>query len=135
MARDYKMYIDGQWVDALDGEVYEDLNPYTGEVFAKVASGKRADAKLAVDAAAAAFPAWSQTSPAATPRFVPEGCGYSRRVNGTRLQRSSQRRPEAASVSQCSNSILLPACFVRLRLRCTRQTAILFRQTSPVHYT
>jgi aldehyde dehydrogenase (NAD+) len=64
MARDYKMYIDGQWVDALDGEVYEDLNPYTGEVFARVASGKRADAKRAVDAAVAAFPAWSQTSPA-----------------------------------------------------------------------
>ena len=51
------MYVNGSWVDALDGEVYDDLNPYTGEVFARVPSGKRADAKRAVEAAAAAFPA------------------------------------------------------------------------------
>jgi aldehyde dehydrogenase (NAD+) len=58
------MYIDGEWVDALDGAVYDDFNPYTGEVFAQVPAGKRADAKRAVDAAAAAFPAWSHTLPA-----------------------------------------------------------------------
>jgi len=64
MPRDYKMYINGEWVGTLDGEVYNDLNPYTGEVFARVPSGKRADARHAIDAAAAAFPAWSQTLPA-----------------------------------------------------------------------
>ena len=64
MAREYKMYINGEWVDALDGAVYDDFNPYTGEVFARVPAGKRADAKRAVDAAAAAFPAWSHTLPA-----------------------------------------------------------------------
>jgi acyl-CoA reductase-like NAD-dependent aldehyde dehydrogenase len=64
MPREYKMYINGEWVGALDGEVYDDLNPYTGEVFAQVPSGKRADAKRAVEAAAAAFAAWSQTLPA-----------------------------------------------------------------------
>jgi aldehyde dehydrogenase (NAD+) len=58
------MYINGEWVGTLDGEVYNDLNPYTGEVFARVPSGKRADARHAIDAAAAAFPAWSQTLPA-----------------------------------------------------------------------
>jgi aldehyde dehydrogenase (NAD+) len=58
------MYINGEWVGALDNEVYDDLNPYTGEVFARVPSGKRADAKRAIDAAGAAFPAWSQTLPA-----------------------------------------------------------------------
>jgi aldehyde dehydrogenase (NAD+) len=57
------MYIDGEWTDALDGSVYDDFNPYTGEVFAQVPAGKRADAKSAVDAAAAAFPAWSRTLP------------------------------------------------------------------------
>lgn len=64
MPREYKMYINGEWVGALDGEVYNDLNPYTGEVFAHVPSGKRADAKRAVDGAVEAFPAWSQTLPA-----------------------------------------------------------------------
>ena len=64
MSRQYKMYIDGEWVDALDGAAYDDLNPFTGEVFAKVPAGKRADAKRAVDAAVRAFPAWSHSLPA-----------------------------------------------------------------------
>ena len=64
MTREYKMYINGEWVGAADGAVYDDLNPYTGEVFARVPAGKRADAKRAVDAAVAAFPAWSHTLPA-----------------------------------------------------------------------
>ena len=64
MQREYKMYMNGEWVSALDGETYDDHNPYTGEVFAQVSSGKRADAKRAVEAAAAAFPAWSHTLPA-----------------------------------------------------------------------
>ena len=62
--KEYKMYINGEWIGALDKEVYDDLNPYTGEVFARVPSGKRADAKRAVDAAAAAFPSWSHRLPA-----------------------------------------------------------------------
>jgi len=64
MPREYKMYINGEWVGALDGAVYDDLNPYTGEVFARVPSGKQADAKRAIDAAVVAFPAWSHTLPA-----------------------------------------------------------------------
>jgi aldehyde dehydrogenase (NAD+) len=63
MPKECLMYIDGEWVGALNGEVYEDINPYTGEVFARVPAGKRADAKRAVDAAVAAFPAWSRTLP------------------------------------------------------------------------
>jgi acyl-CoA reductase-like NAD-dependent aldehyde dehydrogenase len=64
MSRQYKMYIDGEWVDAIDGGYYDDLNPFTGDVFAKVPAGKRADAKRAVDAAVEAFPAWSHSLPA-----------------------------------------------------------------------
>jgi aldehyde dehydrogenase (NAD+) len=64
MEREYKMYIDGEWRDALDGETYQDFNPYTGDVFARVPSGKRADAARAISAAVSAFPAWSRTLPA-----------------------------------------------------------------------
>lgn len=64
MLREYNMHINGEWVGALDGELYDDLNPYTGEVFARVPAGKRADATRAVEAAAAAFPGWSRTLPA-----------------------------------------------------------------------
>lgn len=64
MAKEYKMFIDGEWVEAASGETFDDYNPYTGEVFAKVAAARKEDAKLAIDAAAAAFPAWSATPPA-----------------------------------------------------------------------
>ncbi len=64
MPKEAKMYIDSEWVDALDGGTYEDANPYTGDLFAKVPAGERADAKRAVAAATAAFPEWSQSLPA-----------------------------------------------------------------------
>lgn len=62
--KNYKMFIKGEWVDAADGKAFDDYNPYTGEVIAKVAAGTRTDAERAVEAAFAAFPGWAQTPPA-----------------------------------------------------------------------
>jgi acyl-CoA reductase-like NAD-dependent aldehyde dehydrogenase len=62
--RDEKQLINGEWTGALDGKIYDKKNPYTGGVASHVAAGKRADARRAIDAAAAAFPAWSATPPA-----------------------------------------------------------------------
>jgi aldehyde dehydrogenase (NAD+) len=58
------MYIQGEWCDAEDKGTYQDLNPYTGEVFATVPRGRQADVKRAVDAAQQAFKGWSDTLPA-----------------------------------------------------------------------
>ncbi|MFC2005093.1 aldehyde dehydrogenase family protein [Chloroflexota bacterium] len=69
MPESYQMYINGEWVDAIGSETFEDYNPYSGEVFARIASGKREDAKKACDAAAVAFPTWSQTLPAERQRY------------------------------------------------------------------
>ncbi len=63
MSKNYQMYIGGEWVDASNKETFEDHNPYNGEVFANVPAGNRADATRAVEAAAAAFPAWSESPP------------------------------------------------------------------------
>jgi acyl-CoA reductase-like NAD-dependent aldehyde dehydrogenase len=57
--RQHKMYINGEWVNAISGRFYDDYNPATGEVFAKVPCGERADMKQAIDAASAAWPAWA----------------------------------------------------------------------------
>jgi acyl-CoA reductase-like NAD-dependent aldehyde dehydrogenase len=65
----YRHFIGGDWVDAADGATFDDLNPYTGEVVATVAAGGREDAGRAVEAAAGAFPAWSQTPPAQRQRI------------------------------------------------------------------
>lgn len=64
MTREYRMYINGEWAGATSGKTFGDYNPFTGEVFAEVPCGGRAEAKQAVDAAAAAFPLWSYTPPA-----------------------------------------------------------------------
>jgi succinate-semialdehyde dehydrogenase/glutarate-semialdehyde dehydrogenase len=53
--------IGAQWRAAADGRVLEVSNPATGQVFASVPDGNAEDARAAVDAAAAAFPAWRAT--------------------------------------------------------------------------
>jgi acyl-CoA reductase-like NAD-dependent aldehyde dehydrogenase len=63
VAKKQKMFIGGKWVDAANGKTFEDLNPYTGEVYAHVPAGKREDARRAIEAAQAAFPAWANTPP------------------------------------------------------------------------
>lgn len=62
--REYQMYVNGAWVDTVARAKYDDMNPYTGEVFAQVSAARREDARKAVEAAANAFPSWSRTSPA-----------------------------------------------------------------------
>ncbi|WNV90408.1 aldehyde dehydrogenase family protein [Umezawaea sp. Da 62-37] len=63
-----ELFIGGQDVPALDGRTTEDVNPYSGEVYATVAAGGVADITRAVDAADAAFPAWAAFSPSARRR-------------------------------------------------------------------
>ena len=69
MSKAYQMYINGQWLDAIEGKTFDDYNPYNGEVYARLSSGKRGDARKACDAAAAAFPDWSHTPPAERQRY------------------------------------------------------------------
>jgi acyl-CoA reductase-like NAD-dependent aldehyde dehydrogenase len=68
-AQEYRQYIGGDWVAAADGATYEDTDPFTGEVVATAPAGGPDDARRAVEAAAAAFPAWSQTPPAERQRI------------------------------------------------------------------
>jgi acyl-CoA reductase-like NAD-dependent aldehyde dehydrogenase len=46
------------------GATFEDTDPFTGETVATIPAGNREDATRAIEAAAEAFPAWSQTPPA-----------------------------------------------------------------------
>lgn len=51
----YKMFIDGQWHDAADGETFASYNPFTGEAWAVIPKGKKEDAERAIVAARKAF--------------------------------------------------------------------------------
>ena len=51
----YNHFINGAWVEPASGEYFETDNPYTGEVWAKIARGNAADADQAVRAAKVAL--------------------------------------------------------------------------------
>jgi aldehyde dehydrogenase (NAD+) len=61
--REYlQFYIDGQWVDPIEMQIGERVNPATEEISGKIALGGTADVDKAVQAARKAFKSWSQTS-------------------------------------------------------------------------
>ena len=57
-----KLFIGGEFVDAVEGTIFEVLNPHDLSKLAEVAEARAADVDRAVAAAAAAFPTWSRTA-------------------------------------------------------------------------
>lgn len=62
LAREHRLLIDGKWVPARSGKVFDTYDPGTGRVIARVAEGDAADIDLAVKAARQAFESgpWSR---------------------------------------------------------------------------
>ncbi len=60
---DIGLLIDGDERAATGKASYERLDPFTGKLATRAAAASVADANAAAEAAAAAFPAWSQTGP------------------------------------------------------------------------
>jgi aldehyde dehydrogenase (NAD+)/betaine-aldehyde dehydrogenase len=65
-----RLFIDGEFTDALDGATFRSIDPHDGSTLADVAQAGPADVDRAVAAAEAAFPAWSRTQAAARGRFL-----------------------------------------------------------------
>ncbi|MFJ2116096.1 MULTISPECIES: gamma-aminobutyraldehyde dehydrogenase [unclassified Streptomyces] len=68
--RRLRNYIDGEFRDAADGRTIEVVNPATGEVYATSPLSGQADVDAAMKAAAAAFPAWRDATPAERQRVL-----------------------------------------------------------------
>jgi aldehyde dehydrogenase (NAD+) len=64
------LYIDGSWTGAAGQGRFDVMNPSTGDVFRQVADASRADARAAIEAAQAAFPAWSGMNHAQRARIL-----------------------------------------------------------------
>lgn len=60
----YDNYIGGKWVAPVNGKYFDNISPIDGKVFTKAARSSKEDIELALDAAHAAFPAWSKTAAA-----------------------------------------------------------------------
>jgi len=54
------LLIGGKSVPASSGKLADDVCPWDGEIYARVAAGTPADITRAADAAQAAFPSWSK---------------------------------------------------------------------------
>src|SRR3984957_4267277 len=63
-------YINGEWVKASSPETLEVTTSGTGELYATIPASTVEEANRAVEAAAAAFPAWSNTSPKERGEFL-----------------------------------------------------------------
>ncbi len=69
--RHARMYVDGAWVEARDGETFESVNPYTGQAWATAPLAKQADVAAAVEAARAALEGpWGAMPPAERGRLL-----------------------------------------------------------------
>ncbi len=67
----YQHYINGALCDPASGEWFDSENPYTGEVWAKIARGNAEDVDRAVTAAKAAFDGeWGATGPTARGKLM-----------------------------------------------------------------
>ena len=58
-----KNFVNGKFVDSKSGKTTELINPATGKAFATAPNSNEADVDAALQAAAAAFPAWRDTTP------------------------------------------------------------------------
>ncbi len=63
MTGTYRNFVGGEWVDAVEGETMDVVNPATGETIAAVPRGSQADVDRAVEAARKALPDWLEKTP------------------------------------------------------------------------
>ncbi|MDD3674091.1 aldehyde dehydrogenase [Thauera propionica] len=57
----YDNFIGGRWVAPVKGQYFDVVTPISGQVYTQAARSTAEDIELALDAAHAAFPAWSKT--------------------------------------------------------------------------
>jgi acyl-CoA reductase-like NAD-dependent aldehyde dehydrogenase len=112
--------VDNEWRSAQDNAVFEVHEPYSGRIFARVAAGSRADARIAVDAAAKAFAKWSETPPAEKARLFLKAAeivrrrrseiaeGLARETGSTISFATFQMDLVAATLQQVAGWVFLP---------------------------
>lgn len=70
LRKSYGHFINGEFVDSIDGSEYKTINPASEEVLATIADGSDADVDAAVKAARKAFVKWSKLSGAERAKYI-----------------------------------------------------------------
>lgn len=85
--RSYQWYAGGQWHDVSNGRMFDDFEPYTGNLYARVPDCGAEEARAAISAAHEGFGPWAATPPAEKARLFFKAAEIVRR-----------RRPEIAQI-------------------------------------
>ena len=88
----YQWYAGGQWRDVAGGKLFDDFEPYTGNLYARVAECGAEEARLAIAAAHEAFGPWADLPPAEKARLFFKAAEIVRR-----------RRPEIANLASAGS--------------------------------
>ena len=102
-ARSYQWYANGQWRDAPG--FFDDYEPYTGAVYAHAPNCGAEEAKIAIEADNAAFPAWADTPPVEKARLFFKAAEIVRR-----------RREEIAEILSCPVSTVKSRLYTAFEL-------------------
>jgi acyl-CoA reductase-like NAD-dependent aldehyde dehydrogenase len=74
----YQWYAAGQWRDAATAKVFDDFEPYTGDLYARVADCGPEETRVAISAAHEAFGEWAETTPAERARLFLKAAAIAR---------------------------------------------------------
>ncbi len=83
----YQLFINGQWVDAASGETFDDLNPFDGQIYARVAKAGLPEVDQVMAAAYATRKQWAATKPGERAGLLHKAAGI-----------LEEKRPEFAEV-------------------------------------
>jgi acyl-CoA reductase-like NAD-dependent aldehyde dehydrogenase len=104
-----RLFIGGEWVEAVSGEAAEATSPATGESLGPVAQGDREDALRAIEAARDAFPGWAAATAferAGALRRIADVC-EARRDELARICTLDQGKPIAESYDEVDELVAM----------------------------
>src|ERR1700737_1788367 len=116
----YQWYAGGRWRDVASGKLFDDFEPYTGNLYARVPDCGAEEARLAISAAHGAVETWGETPPSEKARLffkaaeivrrrAPEVAGILARETGSTIPFSAfQQDLVASALEQASNWVYLP---------------------------
>ena len=116
------LLIGGKAVAATGGRVFERRNPLDGSVASRAAAATPDDARAAVDAAARAFPAWSQTPPAKRRELLVKGA-HALEARAADFTAAMSAETGAASISMSAARSSPPMCQAASPWRCASRQA------------
>jgi succinate-semialdehyde dehydrogenase / glutarate-semialdehyde dehydrogenase len=73
-----QQFINGEWIDAIDKQTYNLINPATEETINELGFANNKDAAIAIDAAYEAFKTWGKTTPYARALILKKAAEYLR---------------------------------------------------------